>query len=151
MNTDTRIVSHFGRAWLALALCVAVHVADEAMTGFLNIYNPTVRAIRVRLPFLPIPTFTFRIWLALLVAGVILLFALSVFAYRGVAWIVYLAYPFGILMLFNGVAHLAGSALMRRLMPGVYSAPLLLAGSLYLLTMARCMRLATRGVAEGRT
>ncbi len=150
MKTRARTISRFGRAWLALTLCFAVHVADEALTGFLDVYIPVARAIRARLPFLPFPTFTLRTWLALLVTGIILLLGLSVFAYRGRGWIVYLAYPFGILMLFNGAAHLAGSAFMRRLMPGVYSAPLLLASSRYLLIAARRMRLAIKGVAESR-
>jgi hypothetical protein len=33
----------------------------------------------------------------------------------------------------NGLLHLAGSAYMRRAMPRVYSAPLLLAAAIYLL------------------
>ncbi len=151
MNTFERTISRFGLAWLALALCVAVHVADEASTGFLDVYNPAVRGIRTRLPFLPLLTFTLRIWLALLIAGIFLLLALSVFAYRGAPWIVCLAYPFGILMLLNGVAHLPGSIFVQRLMPRVYSAPLLLGASLYLLIMARHTRLALKGLAEGRT
>jgi len=45
-----------------VGLCVAfgLHVVDEALTDFLSVYNPIVRAVRARLPFLPLPTFTFR-------------------------------------------------------------------------------------------
>jgi hypothetical protein len=56
-------VLHFGIAWLALCIAFAIHVADEALTDFLSVYNPAVRAIRARFPFLPLPTFTFRVWL----------------------------------------------------------------------------------------
>lgn len=38
--------NHQGRAWLALAGALAVHVADEALTGFLAVYNPAVLALR---------------------------------------------------------------------------------------------------------
>ena len=38
----------YGRAWVALAAALAVHVTDEALTNFLAVYNPTVRAIRGR-------------------------------------------------------------------------------------------------------
>ena len=27
-------------AWLALVVALALHVADEALTGFLDVYNP---------------------------------------------------------------------------------------------------------------
>src|SRR5262249_28092635 len=37
-----------------------------------------------------------------------------------------LAYVFGIIMLANGLQHIVGSIYMERLMPGVYSSPLLL-------------------------
>jgi hypothetical protein len=32
-------------AWLALVAALALHVGDEAVTGFLDVYNPTVRAL----------------------------------------------------------------------------------------------------------
>src|SRR5256885_3873849 len=55
--------SRLGVAWLALCGGLAIHVADEALTDFLSVYNPAVRAIRARFPFLPLPTFTFPVWL----------------------------------------------------------------------------------------
>ena len=59
----------FGFAWVAMAVVIALHVTDEATTDFLSVYNPAVRAIRARLPFLPLPTFTFGVWLAGLILG----------------------------------------------------------------------------------
>ena len=43
------------------------------------------------------------------------------------------AYAFGILMAGNGLLHLVGSVYLRKAMPGVYSAPLILAAAVYLL------------------
>ena len=128
-----------GWAWVALCLALAVHVTDEALTDFLSVYNPTVRAIRNRLPFLPLPTFTFEVWLTGLIAAVVLLLSLSRFAFRGARWMTPVSYVFGALMFLNGSLHIAGSFYLGRLMPGVYSAPLLLAGSIYLLASA-CAR-----------
>src|SRR5207248_483626 len=71
----------FGIAWVTFALAVAVHVTDEAMHDFLSTYNPSVRAIRARLSFLPLPMFSFRIWLALLTAGIF--FLLCAFVWDG--------------------------------------------------------------------
>src|SRR5260370_35177748 len=78
--------SRFGLAWVTLCAALAIHVADEASTGFLSVYNPAVRAIRERVPFLPLPTFTFRIWLGGLVVAVIGLASLSPFAFASAAW-----------------------------------------------------------------
>jgi len=132
--------SPYGWAWVALCLAVALHVLDEALTNFLSVYNPAVLAIRRRLPFLPIPTFTFKIWLSGLVLGVAILLALSPLVFRGAKWMTPIAYLFGIMMLGNGLQHIVGSIYMGRFMPGVYSSPLLLICSIYLLIRVRHRR-----------
>ncbi len=83
----------FGIAWIAFALALALHVADEATHDFLASYNPSVLAIRARFPLFPLPTFTFDVWLSLLIAGVTLLLCLSPLAFRGIA-----AWPLGLLV-----------------------------------------------------
>lgn len=140
MSVPANAASRFGTAWLLLCGCLALHVADEALTGFLDIYNPTVQAIRQRLPFLPLPTFSFRVWLTGLIVAVTVLSALSVPAFRGKKWVVPLAYIFGFFMLLNGCAHIAGSFYLGRVAPGVYTAPLLLATSIHLIARARRVR-----------
>jgi Protein of unknown function with HXXEE motif len=122
-----------GLAWIALCLALAVHVIDETLTDFLSVYNPAVRAIRSKLPFLPLPTFSFEIWLLGLIFAVLLLLSLAIFVFRGSKWMRPLSYVFAIIMLLNGMLHVAGSFYLGRMMPGVYSSPLLLAGSVYLL------------------
>lgn len=127
----------FGAAWVALCLALAAHVADEALTDFLSFYNPTAAAIRERVPFLPLPTFTFKVWLTGLVLAVLLLLSLAKFAFSGARFMVPLAYVFGVLMLLNGLQHLIASVYMGKVMPGSYSSPLLLVCSGYLLTVVR--------------
>ncbi|HXL07342.1 MAG TPA: hypothetical protein VN964_10500 [Gemmatimonadales bacterium] len=129
--------SRFGVAWLALCGALAIHVADEALTDFLSVYNPAVRAIRARFPFLPLPTFTFPAWLGGLIAVTILLFALCPAAFRGEPGMRPAAYVFGIVMAGNGLLHLVGSIYMKKAMPGVYSAPLILGAAIYLLASVR--------------
>jgi Protein of unknown function with HXXEE motif len=129
--------SQFGWAWLGLTLALAVHVTDEALNDFLSVYNPAVMAIRARWPFLWFPTFTFKAWLSGLVIAVVLLLALSPFAFRGAWWLIIPAYFLGLLMTANGLQHIVGSIYMRRMMPGVYSSPILLVCSSYLLLSAR--------------
>jgi len=126
-------VLQFGSAWLALCAAFGIHVVDEALTDFLSVYNPMVRAVRARFPFLPLPTFTFRVWLTGLVLAVVVLASLTPFAFRGAAWMRPVAYAFGLIMAGNGLLHLVGSAYTRKVMPGTYSAPLILAAAIYLL------------------
>ena len=127
----------YGWAWIALCLALAVHVADEALTDFLSIYNPTVKALRQRWWFLLLPTFSFKVWLSALIAAVVVLFALSPFAFGAAKWLPPLAYFFAVFMIINGLQHIAASIYMRRLMPGTYSAPLLLICAMYLLAHIR--------------
>jgi hypothetical protein len=128
----------FGTAWLLFALAFAAHVADEATHDFLSTYNSTVRGLRARLPWLPVPTFTFTVWLSLLIAGFILLLCASPAAFHGNRQLKLLARPLAVLAgISNAVLHLAGSLYLRRFMPGVYSSPALLVTGLYLLRAAR--------------
>ncbi len=122
----------FGRAWLFLCFALAVHVADEAANGFLSVYNPAVLAILSKAPWLPLPVFTFRIWITGLVLAVAALSSLSVFAFRGARWMRPAGYVFAAIMTANAFGHTAGTLLARRPMPGLYSSPLLLAASMYL-------------------
>jgi hypothetical protein len=128
-------------AWIALCLALALHVADEATTGFLSIYNPTVLALRKKRPWLPLPVFTFGVWLAGLVAATVVLLCLSVFILRGARWMRPAGYIFAVIMLTNGLVHIAGTMRGRtvasirfpRPMSGFYSSPFVLLASLYLL------------------
>ena len=122
----------FGRAWVALSLALAAHVADEALTDFLAVYNPLVRSARERFGWWPMPTFTFDVWLAGLIAVVALLLLLTPSAYHGSRLVRAAAYPFGAIMLLNGSGHLAGSIYFGRWMPGTTTAPALIAASVWL-------------------
>ena len=128
--------SSFASAWVALTFALAAHVADEALTDFLSVYNPIVAAARQRFGWFPMPTFSFGVWLAGLIALVVILLLLSAVARRGGPLIRTLAYPFGVIMLLNGIGHLAASAYFRRWMPGATTAPLLLVCSTWLLWAA---------------
>ncbi|MFQ6112910.1 MAG: HXXEE domain-containing protein [bacterium] len=134
---NKRIPANLGIAWLALCLSLAVHVIDETLTGFLSVYNPIVLSIRKQWPFIRLPTFTLEVWLVGLIIAFFVLLSLSPFAFRRAKWIGPLCYVFGIVMLFNGLLHIAGSFYLGESMPGLYSSPLLLVSSLYLLVTTK--------------
>ena len=127
----------FGYAWIALTLALALHVTDEAFTDFLSVYNPAVRAIRQRIPFLPLPTFSFGLWLTGLCGAIFLLLALSPLAFRGSRRLAWIAHPLSVLMFFNGLGHIGSSIAFGRFMPGVISSPVLLLASASLRWEAR--------------
>ena len=132
--------TQLGVAWILLAVALAVHVMDEALTDFLSVWNPLVRSVREHIPFLPLPTFAFGVWLTGLIVGVVLLLALSPFAFRGARWMVPLSYFLGILMVGNALLHIGGAFYLGRPIPGVYSSPLLMAAAIYLLVCVRRRR-----------
>jgi uncharacterized membrane protein required for colicin V production len=135
---EVAVNRRFGIAWVMFALAVAVHVTDEATHDFLSTYNSSVRTIRARLPFLTLPTFSFRVWLALLIAGIFLLLCLSPLAFRGNSWLRIVCRPLGILVgLLNAALHVGSSIYFHRWMPGVYSSPFLVLAAIYLLASLR--------------
>jgi hypothetical protein len=135
-----------GIAWIAFTVSLALHVMDEALTGFLSVYNPTVLALREQLGVWPMPTFTFKEWLTDLIIGIVVLFALSPFAFRNARWfrpvIYFLAVSAGLL---NALGHTVGTIFGRtvasvrfpRPAPGFYSSILLFATTFWLLRQLR--------------
>lgn len=136
------------RAWVFLCLALALHVTDEATTGFLSVYNPTVIALRKNWAWLPLPVFRFDVWLAGLILAIAALLCLSIFVLRGARWLRPLAYVFAVMMFANRLGHTLGTIFGRtvasvrfpRPMPGFLSSPFLLLGSAYLLSELRRTR-----------
>ncbi|HVN22272.1 MAG TPA: hypothetical protein VMU05_26025 [Dongiaceae bacterium] len=141
IQPTSQTASGFGRPWFVLTIAFALHVLDEATTGFLAVYNPTVTAMRARFGWFPMPTFGFREWLIGLIAGVVLCFALTPLAERNARWLRPLAWFYALLMFFNGMGHTLFTALghtvrsvtFARPAPGFFSSPLLFVGSVWLL------------------
>jgi hypothetical protein len=138
--------SRLGWSWCALWAALALHVADEALTNFLSVYNPTVLALRRQLGFWPMPTFEFNDWLTGLTILVLVLAALSPLAFRNAGWFRPLFYFVTIVAgVINSLGHITatifgqtvGSVRFARPAPGFYSSPVLLAAALYALAQLR--------------
>jgi len=128
-----KIRPNFLFAWIFLTLALTLHVLDEALNDFLAVYNPLVSSINEKLDYSVFPVFSFSNWLTGLIIGIVILFGFSFFAFRKQKWIIYLGYIYGVLMLINAFGHFVGSLYFSKLIAGVYSSPLLLVGSLYLI------------------
>lgn len=144
--TNDRFAYRHGLAWVGLSLALALHVADEALNGFLDFYNPMVRRIREEVPLLPLPTFEVEWWLAGLILAVTVSLSASAFAFRGRRWTITASYIYGGAMCLNAFGHFGGSIVSRRWMPGVYSSPVLLAAAILMIVRAFEFR---RAGAEG--
>ncbi len=127
----------FGICWLFFGYTLALHVLDEAGHDFLAVYNPNALAIRRAVSFLLVPVFTFQSWIGSLVLALTMLLVLTPFAFRGLKWMRTLAIPIAVLPgIGNGAAHILSSIYFKRMMPGVYSAPLILLSGVLLLRAA---------------
>jgi hypothetical protein len=144
---EPQALRQLGWAWVLLCAGLALHITDEALTGFLSVYNPTAREIARRIGFGP-PVFSFRVWLAGLIAAVVILLAFSPFAFQNRrAWRP-LAWFFAALMLMNSVSHTVGTIrghsfpdiTWPRPMPGFYSSPFMAAAAVWLLHNLRRTR-----------
>ena len=126
-------VANFGWAWSAAAGALALHVTDEATHDFLGWYNPRALRIRRLLHGVPFPpTFTFWPWLIALGVGIGALAGLTPSAFAGTAWLRPAGSVLGVIHVLNGTLHLGAALLAKRAVPGVLSAPLLLAAGIWL-------------------
>ena len=121
-------------------MAFALHVVDEAANDFLAWYNPNALALRARLPWLPVPVFTFPVWITSLAIAVFTLTALTPLVRRGRRGLVPLAFVYGIIHVANALGHITVSIAGRWFAPGVYSAPVLLGAALWLLYETRRVR-----------
>ena len=138
-----------GIAWILIWVTLALHVADEVLHGFLYIYNTTVLALKDKLGWWPMPTFTFEIWLAGLVTGIGILAALTPFAFRNTRWLRPIIYFCAIVLCIgNALGHTVATVLGRTVIavhfsrpaPGFISSPLLLFAGVYALVQLQLTR-----------
>jgi hypothetical protein len=135
-------------AWISLCIAVALHVVDEALTGFLAIYNPTVLALRQSLGWWPMPTFDYEAWRNGLIFGISVLFLLSPLMFANVRGMRPFAYVFAVLMIANALGHTLATVFGRtvasvhfsRPAPGFWSSPIMLTAALFLVVELRNTR-----------
>lgn len=133
LSSVNRVLSNkFGKAWFILSGILLLHIIDEAVNGFLPVYNENALRLRENTG-IPMPVFTFPYWFTGLICLDVWLLFLSRYALQGRRIIIFLAYPFAIIMFLNGLMHLGGSVYLSEWLPGIITAPLLIYGSVNLL------------------
>jgi hypothetical protein len=113
-------------AWVLMMSAVAVHVLDEAISGFLPFYNDIAFNLRGRLGFPLPPRLAFETWIVGLITAIIIGFALTPLVSRGGRLVRVFTTIVGILTAVNALGHMLGSVYLGRLLPGFWSSPFLL-------------------------
>jgi len=129
-------IAQWRTAWVCLALALGLHVADEALAGFLPAYNKVVTEMQAERSWVLLPTFTFPIWLGGLILGVLVLLALTPLVFRGTRSIRAVSLVLATLMIGNAGVHFAVSLYWGRVAPGVYSSPILFVAAIALMITA---------------
>lgn len=125
--------NRLSRGWLILTAAFALHIIDEATTGFLPFYNDLVLTLRENLGFFPMPTFEFAVWIGLLISGLIVCILLTPLIARAKGAFKIPIAIFAVIMTLNGCGHIGGSIYFGRILPGFSSSFLLIPGGIYLL------------------
>lgn len=119
-------------AWLLTVLALAAHAADEVLHGSYGIYEDWGRILMTILPSLELPPFNREVWLVNLGGALAVLLALTwlVWLQRGV--MIAASYTLAAFTTLNGVLHLLAAAALKTMVPGAWSAPVLIAAGLFL-------------------
>ena len=112
-------------AYLLLVICLALHVMDEAIHHFLDFYNPLALKLREYLIFFP-PTFSFQIWITGLCLAILILLLLAPFVYSRNKRMIPAAKIFAVIMILNGLGHIAASIYYGKIMAGMVTSPFLI-------------------------
>lgn len=123
-------------AYLMLVICLALHVTGVAIHHFLDFYNPAALKIREYLIFFP-PTFSFKICITGLCLAILLLLLLAPFVYSRNRRMIPAATIFAVIMILNGLGHIAGSIYLGKIMAGMVTSPFLIFFSAWLIFQIR--------------
>ena len=126
-----------GRVWLVLCLALAVHVVDEALSGFVPQANNLLRGIAREFQLSGAPQLSFAGWLVVVSVAVLLLLMLTGSVSRRASMTRLFPHAVAWVLLANGLGHIAVSVSVGRMMAGVLSSPLLLLVSIWALARLR--------------
>lgn len=134
-----------GLPWFILCLSFALNILDERLHDFLGYYNPTVLTLYGHFSWFPRIDLTLGEWLAIVLGTDVVLLLMTPWALRKAGFIRPIAYAFATLMFLKGLGTILISAIGQTVgsvhftggAPGIYSSPLLMVASCFLLLCLR--------------
>jgi hypothetical protein len=134
-----------GLPWLILCLSFTVNIFDDSLHDFLGSYNPTVLTLYGHFSWFPRIDLTRGEWLATVLGADAVLLLMTPWAFRKASFMRPVAYGFATFMFLKGLGTLLASAVGQTVpsvhftggAPGVYTSPLLVVASSYLVFCLR--------------
>lgn len=124
--------SRLPQAWLALTFALTIHVIEGALRNYLDFYNPLAMSLRDMLLWTWMPTFTFAAWIGGWIVILAALYGMTWFAAYAARWMVWAAIAYAEVAFLFAAAKIGFAIYLQKAIPGVYTAPLLLAASSWL-------------------
>jgi hypothetical protein len=142
---DARLRVNFGFAWLLLGLAFGLHIWDLAAHDFLTYYNATALALYGHFAIVPRMDLSIKTWLTAVILINLAFLALTPLAYRNTNWVRPIGCLFAGIAIVEGIGQIlatlrggtVGSVHFEGVAPGLYTAPLLLICSAFLLRVMR--------------
>lgn len=119
-------------AWLALTVALTLHVAEGAVRDYLSFYNPLAMSLRDTMLWTWMPTFTFGAWLGGWIAILAVLYGMAWFAAYARGWVIWAALAYAEVMFLYAAAKIGFALYLEKAIPGIFTAPLVLAASCWL-------------------
>ena len=136
-----------GGAWLILCLAFAANATEDALRDFVGYYNATTLSLygRLRVSWFPRLDITFKEWLTGVIVLGIALLLLTPWVSRGTRFVRPVACTFAVVMLVESLATVVASLVGQTVpsvrfsggAPGLYTSPVVLAGSILFLRQLR--------------
>lgn len=123
----------WGFAWTSLCLALAVQAIEVGGTAATRAIGQATPGV----PWLAAVGLAERTWLTMLTATTVTLLALSPLALRGERRLRPVAWAFAAVILADAAAHVIGSLVLWRRLPGVLSVPWLAATAVWLIRALR--------------
>jgi hypothetical protein len=127
-----RAWDHWTTAWLVACLALAAHVTEEVLSGSYGLYEDVGRVLILLFPSLELPPFQREVWLINLGGALIALVALTWWIKTRGPLTATASYVLAAFASGNGALHLLAIAALKSMVPGAWTAPLLIAAGLYL-------------------
>jgi hypothetical protein len=118
--------------WLALTVALTLHVAEGAVRDYLSFYNPLAMSLRDMMLWTWMPTFTFTAWLGGWIAILAVLYGMAWFAAYARGWVIWAAIAYAEVMFLYAAAKIGFALYLEKAIPGIFTAPLVLAASCWL-------------------
>ncbi len=127
-----RTLQRWTIAWFVLCVVLALHIAEEAASGDYRAYGQSLDLLRQFFPQLPIPQFSFTVWLVDIAGAIIVLFLLTGLVHNNLQIMRAASYALAVFTTANAMLHILLSLASDQVLAGTLTSPPLLAASLFL-------------------